>query len=233
MRGLTWSKPVIISSDQAIGVVDPNNVNPATNVAPAPLRVGSNVPYPAVDPNSGHLYVVWEDSRFSGGSIDEIAISRPVDRGLSWSNPVRVNTPTNQAAFTPSVAVISGGTVGVSYYQLRPSSAGSLPTDYLLKRFSGSLLSATTPGIEALAAEDVTANSPTAGPFNMLDAPFARGYFTGDYESLAVRGSSFAPFYVQTNCQDRSCSALRSVINPANRAPTGNNATDVYAGDGF
>jgi hypothetical protein len=231
--GVTWSNPIIISSDQSIGVVDPNNVNPATNVAPAPLRVGSNVPYPAVDANSGHLYVVWEDSRFSGGSIDEIAVSRSVDGGLSWSNPARVNTPTSQAAFTPSVAVISGGTVGVSYYQLRPSTPGSLPTDYFIKRFSGSLLSAATPGVEGLAAEAVTANSPTAGPFNMLDAPFARGYFTGDYEGLTVRGETFAPFYVQTNCQDRSCSALTSVVSPADRAPTGNNSTDVYAGGGF
>jgi hypothetical protein len=84
-----------------------------------------------------------------------------------------------------------------------------------------------------VAAEDVTAASPTAGPFNMLAAPFARGYFTGDYEALASIGSSFLPFYVQSNCADLSCRALTSVVAPANRTPTNNNSTDVYAGLGF
>ena len=231
--GVSWSKPIVVSSDQSIGVVDPNNINPLTGLPPAPLRVGSNVPNPAVDMTSGRLYVTWEDSRFSGGSFDEIAIAASADGGLSWSRPVRVNSPTTQPAFTPSLAVGGDGVVGVSYYQLRPTTTGSMPTEYLLKRFSGALLTTPTPGIELIAPEDITSRSPTAGPFNMLDAPYARGYFTGDYQGLTARGASFAPFYVQTNCQDLACRALKGVTLPTDPNPTGNNATDVYAGEGF
>jgi hypothetical protein len=54
-----------------------------------------------------------------------------------------------------------------------------------------------------------------AGSFNMLVAPFAGGYFVGDYEGLAANGDAFMPFFVQTNCADNSCTM---------------NRTDVYTG---
>jgi hypothetical protein len=54
-----------------------------------------------------------------------------------------------------------------------------------------------------------------AGSFNMLVAPFAGGFFVGDYEAIGVNGDTFLPFFVQTNCSDSSCTATR---------------TDVYAG---
>jgi hypothetical protein len=67
----------------------------------------------------------------------------------------------------------------------------------------------------------------------MLDAPFAAGYFTGDYEGLVTVGTTFDPFFVAANCADLSCSALSSVVAPTNRTPTDNNSTDPYAGTGF
>jgi hypothetical protein len=39
--------------------------------------------------------------------------------GLNWSAPAAVNTRTDVAAFTPSIAVATDGTVGISYYDLR------------------------------------------------------------------------------------------------------------------
>ena len=36
-----------------------------------------------------------------------------------------------------------------------------------------------------------------AGPFNELAAPFAGGYFLGDYEGMGTVGSAFVPFFVQ------------------------------------
>jgi hypothetical protein len=38
-----------------------------------------------------------------------------------------------------------------------------------------------------------------AGPFDMLTAPFARGFFVGDYEGLATVGTTFRPMFVQAN----------------------------------
>ena len=240
-QGLHWSAPVIVASDNSIGVVDPNNVDPRTNAPPALLRVGANVPMPAVDPQTGQLYVTWEDSRFSGGAIDEAVISTSTEGGTTWTAPKRLNTPTGHPAFTPAVNVTDSGargiagTVGVSYYQLEANSPGSMPTDYFLKRFSSAAVSSNDAhSIDTgVPPEDITAASPTAGPFNMLAAPFARGYFTGDYESLISIGNSFLPFYVQTNCKDLACRALTAVAPPVNRTPTNNNSTDAYAGLGF
>jgi hypothetical protein len=213
------------------GVSDPNNVNPRTNKPPAPIRTGDILPEPAIDPATGDLYVVWQDARFSGH--DEIAISRSTNGGDTWSTPKRVNTPDGNQAFTASVAVTNSGTtgtkgkVGVTYYQFGPTLSGQEPTTYLIKEFSGSAFDSTS--IDA----EVSATT-VSGPFNMLDAPYARGYFTGDYEALATMGSTFVPIFVQGTCgNDLNCRALTSVKPPADRTPTGNNSTDVYARIGF
>src|SRR5207244_10479985 len=99
--------------------------------APAPLRTGDIIPAPAVGPE-GNLYVVWQDSRFSGR--DEVALSMSRDGGATWSVPQRVNTPNGQSAFTATVAALANGTVGVTYYQVGATSLGSMPTDYFRKR---------------------------------------------------------------------------------------------------
>jgi hypothetical protein len=49
-------------------------------------------PAAAIDPETGDLYVVWEDARFSGS--DETVITRSTDGGATWSTPTRVNSPT-------------------------------------------------------------------------------------------------------------------------------------------
>jgi hypothetical protein len=38
-----------------------------------------------------------------------------------------------------------------------------------------------------------------AGAFDLKTAPDAEGFFVGDYQGLAAIGSSFVPFFVQTN----------------------------------
>jgi Neuraminidase (sialidase) len=169
--GASWSGPTIVSTLQSVGVSDPNNVDPRSNAAPAPLRTGDLTPEPAIDPQTGQLYVVWQDARFSGGSFDEVAISTSTDGGHTWSNVKRVNTPTGHAAFTPAVAVNSAHAVGVTYYQWdSDTSLGSEPTLYRIKEMAA----ATIGSSNATSLETVVA-SLVAGPFNMLDAPFASG----------------------------------------------------------
>jgi len=203
--GDTWSAPQIISPLLTVGVADPNNVDPRTNKVPAPVRTGDITPSPAIGPQ-GDLFVVWQDSRFSGR--DEIAITTSRDGGATWTIPKRVNTPTGQPAFTASIAVSSSGTIGVSYDQLGTTSLGSMPTNYLLKKFSTSAI--VVGNIDRGVAETLI-----SGPFNMLDAPFALGYFTGDYEALATLGDSFVPVFVQGTCgPSLACSALTRVTPP-------------------
>src|SRR5207302_7225803 len=113
--------------------------------------------------------------------------------GLTWSAPVKINgTPTgipsgNQTAFTPTVKVAADGTVGVTYYDLRNNtSARGLPTDYWLVRCRVACTSSSN-----------WSETHVAGPFDEEQAPFARGYFVGDYEGMVTRGNTFGSFFVQ------------------------------------
>lgn len=183
-KGVTWSQPTIISTLESIGVVDPETQKP--------LRTGDIIPDIAVNPNTGALYVVWQDARFSGGKRDGIVLSRSLDNGLTWSRPTRVNSVPQVQAFTAAVDVTSNGTVGVTYYDFRnnTSNPNTLPTNYWLatSRNGGRTWSETS----------------LAAPFDMTTAPVARGYFVGDYEGLAHIGSSFVSLFVQANSGNTS-----------------------------
>jgi hypothetical protein len=225
--GATWSKPKVIAALQTAGVSDPNNLDPATDAPPAPSRTGDIIPEVAINPNTGQLYVVWQDSRFNGFTNDEVVISTSSDRGATWSAPELVNVHTGQPAYDPSVYVDAAGVVGVSYFQWPSTVSGNEPTNLLIRH-------STSPGSSA-AAPVFGGASVLDGPFNNLAAPVARGYFLGDYMGLVANASGFIPFYVKTNCSDGnattqpSCRAIQSVLSPTDVTPTKNNSTDVYA----
>ena len=122
-HGLTWSsQPTIISTLNFVQVTDPDTG--------ALVRTGDINPEVTVDPKSGNLYVVWQDGRFSGGARSAVAFSQSTNGGRTWSAPARISTSTAVSAFTPSIAVASDGTVGVSYYDFRNNTAApGLPTD--------------------------------------------------------------------------------------------------------
>jgi hypothetical protein len=183
--GATWTAPQVIASLQTVGVTDPN-----TGQA---IRTGDIIPEPAIDSATGQLYVVWQDSRFNGGNYDEVALSTSTNGGATWSAPTRVNTPTGRPAFTPAVHVSSNGTVGVTYYDFRnlTTETTTLPTDYW---FTSSSNHGASFGNEAH----------LAGPFDMLTAPNAGGFFVGDYEALDTSGTTFKSFFVQANSGNTS-----------------------------
>jgi hypothetical protein len=225
--GATWSQPKVVASLETAGVRDPNNLNPLTGAPPAPSRTGDILPEPAINPNTGQLYVVWQDSRFNGFSNDEAVISTSNDAGATWSSPELVNAHTGQPAYDPSVYVNAAGVVAVSYLQSASTSPGNEPTNLLIRHSTSPGSSAAGPAFDAPSVLD--------GPFNNLAAPVSRGYFLGDYQGLVANASGFIPFYVKTNCSDGnattqpSCRAIQSVLNPTNLTPTKNNSTDVYA----
>lgn len=76
----------------------------------------------AVDPSSGafrdRLYMVWTD--FVSGATN-IFLSHSIDRGETWSDPVRVNDDVNNGAdhATPAIAINTDGVVGVAWYDRR------------------------------------------------------------------------------------------------------------------
>jgi hypothetical protein len=186
-RGAKWKKPVVVAAvDTAYsnsGPTDPDNGQP--------IR-GGELPDFTVDPASGALYAVWEDDVPIAG-VGSIFFSQSTDGGSTWSQPVKINqTPTtipagNQTAFTPTVKVAANGTVGVTYYDLRNNTAApGLPTDAWLVRCSGACTNASS-----------WRETHVAGPFDEEQAPFALGYFLGDYEGMVTLGNTFAPFFVQ------------------------------------
>lgn len=201
-QGETWSGAIIVDKMLTIGVTDPFDED-------IDIRTGDVIPEFAVDPVSGTLYAVWQDARFSGFAHDSIAFSMSEDGGLTWTPTVRINqTPDvgpvgNRQAFTPSVHVLSDGTIGVTYYDFRnngvdASLADPLETDYFIVHCHPDVADCTD---RANWAETQI----TDDPFDMRQAPFARGFFVGDYEGLThtdAVGPSFLAFFGQAFAPD-------------------------------
>ncbi|MGH8499339.1 MAG: sialidase family protein, partial [Methylococcales bacterium] len=179
-KGISWSQPFLISDLLAIGTRDPE-----TGTL---IRDGSILAQIASAPD-GKLYVAWQDSRFSGGLRDGIAFSQSQDGGFTWSNPVRINSNNNVQAMIPSVHVRADGIIGVSYYDLRSNTSdpATLLTDYWL--------ATSNDGIN-------WSESRITETFDYTTAPFAGGYFVGDYQSLVSSNNIFIPFFVKTNSGD-------------------------------
>ena len=176
-HGTTWSTPVTVAENFSVGTVDPDTGNS--------IRAGAGLPQAAATPGGG-LVVVWQDGRFSNFQRDGIALARSSDGGLTWSQPVEVNSVHSAPAFTPSVAVLGDGTIGVSYFDFRKNTPDktTLPTDYWF--------TSSTDGVH-------WSEQHISGSFDLDLAPDAEGLFLGDYQALAVIGNVFVPFYVQTN----------------------------------
>ncbi|MFL5890054.1 MAG: exo-alpha-sialidase [Solirubrobacteraceae bacterium] len=194
-KGQTWEKkPTIVSSLQTVGVVDPDPNAPCPDPdaqGACEVRTGDIIPDFAVDRSSGTLYAVWQDSRFSGGKHDDIAFSRSTDGGNTWSAPVKVNKTTNDAAaFTAAVHVRDDGTVAVTYYDFRNDRNGdaTLDTDHWMVHSH-----------DGGATWNSDESRLTPSSFDMRTAPYALGYFVGDYEGLDNAGNAFTPLFVTAN----------------------------------
>jgi hypothetical protein len=199
-QGTTWlphGRPIRTNKLQARGTVTPD--------AGTPVREGAFLSDVAVNPNSGTLYAVWQDARFSG--FDQIAYSESTDGGSTWTAPVRINlTPANanplrQQAFLPSVAV-ANGVVGVTYYDFRNDGASAELADHWLIHCHANCSNPVNWGNEVRL---------TNTPFDISQAPVARGLFLGDYVGLASDGTNFLAFFTQPHGSDRSSGFFRRV----------------------
>jgi hypothetical protein len=203
--GLNWSTQQFVSTLETVGIHDPQTG--------APARTGDIIPIPALDEATGQLYVVWQDGRLNQNSEDDVVISTSVGDGLTatWTAPQRVNLPEDRAGFTPGIKVNAFGQVGVDYYRLRHPDLGPdvWPIDRYLRISSGpAVVSTTTSG--PTATFDFDQPTHVTGPFNMLMAPDAGGFFVGDYEAIAIDrdGRRFHTYYSQMNCDTTNCPAV-------------------------
>lgn len=144
----------------------------------------------AVNRRNGRIYIVWQDIRFRG--VDEVAFSQSSDGGRTWSAPIRINqTPANrnplrQQAFIPSVEVAANGTVAVTYYDFRRDNDARELTDHWAVFCRSNCTRRASWGDEVRL---------TTFPFDMLDAPIARGHFLGDYVGLVAARNVFHPVF--------------------------------------
>jgi len=204
-RGVAWSRPISVERLGTIFVTDPETGDD--------VRTGDIIPDIAVAPN-GDLYVAWQDARPNANQADAIVLSKSTDGGLTWSPFAKVNqTPTgipvgNQQAFTPSVDVAADGTVAVTYYDFRNNtSATPLLTDYFVVHCHPSATVSCTSATDWVGSE----RQLTDTSFDMRQAPFARGFFTGDYEGLASPEDDFGAFFSQSHTGDPASIFFRRV----------------------
>jgi hypothetical protein len=203
-KGLTWSDAIHVANMGDRGVYDPEPVAQCRpDMAPTTLctlvRTGDILPDFAVDRSgtstNGNLYAVWQSHTFATASgraaDDSIMLSRSTDGGLHWSNnPIKVNdTPTgayDPQAFTAAVHVAANGDVAVTYYDFRNDVKGDadLTTDYWIAHSHD--------GGQTFGASSRLTQT---GSFDMRDAPYARGYFVGDYAGLSNAGNVFKTFF--------------------------------------
>jgi hypothetical protein len=195
-KGSTWSRrAIVVSPDAAIGETDPEPINcrpfitgnpPCTLVRSDGVIVDLAVDYSG-GPNAGRVYIAWQDHDDNPFGDDLILLSHSDDGGLTWSAPVKVNQTPSDAftdqAFEPTVHVNGDGVVAVTYYDFREDveGDGELTTDsWIAHSHDGG---------------QTWAEDPLADSFDMHQAPYARGYFVGDYQGLDSQGSVFRPLF--------------------------------------
>lgn len=178
--GRSWSRPVVVADDTSVADVDPNTG--------APLRTGAGLPFPAVDPRTGELYLTYEGTDFTDGAYNQIQLVHSADGGRNWSAPVRVNGVPTTPAFTPSIAVTEDGDVGVTYYDLRTLQPGTttVPTSTWLT-------------VSPRGGQKFNDERRIAPVFDFVQAPDAGGLFVGDYQGLATFDDRFRAMFVTTN----------------------------------
>lgn len=186
-HGTTWSLPI------SYGDINASRAHAEDGGA---LRVGDFIPTADASPD-GSAYIAWHEEDF-GGAGYRIAFTRSTDGGRTWSEPEAAATSA-APMFTPSIAVADDGTVGVTYYDLRNEvpGDGETTTDVW---FSWSRDGGAT-----------WTERHIAGPFDIERAPYAEGYFLGDYQGLEAGARTFQ--------------AIFSMATPSGPPPS----TDIYS----
>jgi hypothetical protein len=195
-KGASWSKKaIVVAPDSAVGETDPEPIHcrpfitgnpPCTLVRSDGVIVDLAVDY-SRGPHHGRLYLTWQDHADNPFGDDLILLSHSDDGGLTWSTPAKVNqTPTNtftDQAFEPAVHVNASGVVAVSYYDFRNdvSGDGALTTDHWI--------------VHSHDGGATWTENHLGGPFDMHQAPYARGYFIGDYQGLDAQGNAFRQLF--------------------------------------
>ena len=208
-RGVTWAhKPTIIAPFSC-------TYGGAHNPDSGALIRSRGLPDFAVDGQKA--YVVWEDASPNGPTRGHIFFSQSTDGGLTWSSPIVISHTQQFAdvdAFIPDIAVNSGGTLGVTYYDFRnnTSTDGIAATDLWLTTCSSSCANPANWSVDTRVTPD---------SFDMSAAPEAGGQFVGDYMGVTTNGTTFEPFFIQSGTPPGRSPARRTPSTRQFRRKTG------------
>jgi hypothetical protein len=148
--------------------------------------------YPACDadrssgPNRGTLYCSWMDETASNGT--DIFVARSVDRGASWSTPLRVNDDpagVRKDQFNQWLSVDpTNGSVNLSWNDARNDPADVKTDIFSSQSTNGGLSFAPNVKVTTAMSDESAAN------------PFAdAGNQYGDYEGIVAFGGSIHPIW--------------------------------------
>jgi hypothetical protein len=166
---LAFTPPVHVSNNHSGGVTA--------------QRASDGLPSAAVDPKSGAVYDVWDDTRFRTDGKNDVVISKSGDEGTTWSVPTRVSPgPTGDKVnhYNAAVSVGTDGNVHVMWRQRDETAAAPLFSDVIDTYYSES------------GDGGATWSAPlkvNAQPSNPWYGAFSRdGTFEGDYNEIASAG---------------------------------------------
>jgi len=199
--GKTWGAPIKIAPLGTALLTNPDIPNPTT--FDETVRAGDYLPDVAVDKNTGAIYMVF--ANHIGGGVNHVMLTKSTDGGKRWSTPVDVTGPQPTAAhsFNGTVEVTDDGVVAVMYYDFRNNTgAPGLPTDVWMTHSHDGGATWTEQHVY--------------GPFDMENAPIARGWFLGDYQGMAATGNDLMLFFSVTDLTDPSANVIAV---RANRVP--------------
>ena len=156
-------------------------------------RASEGLPTADVDPNTGRIYVAWDDGRFRAdtpaASPENDIVYSYSDDGVQWSPAARVNRPAKASKpsknsidrFNPMIGVGKNSTVHIAY----------------LQRKEGAEASQFSPFVDTYYQELKKGKTKWSKPLRVnrfhSDTRFAafsrNGAFFGDYNQVAVSGS--------------------------------------------
>lgn len=201
--GKTWGAPIKIAPLGTALLTNPDIPNPTS--LNETVRAGDYLPDVAVDHNTGQLYMVFANN--IGGGINHVMLTTSTDGGKQWSTPVDVTDTSALAhSFNGTVEVTDDGVVAVMYYDFRNNTVSGNPdttplvTDvWLTHSHNGGATWSPSQHVD--------------GPFDMENAPVARGWFLGDYMGMAgindpVGGDDLLLFYAVADGSNDSANVM-------------------------
>ena len=181
-RTRTWPRPAPTVTTTAAATC-----GPATSSRTSPSTGARTWPRAATSTRSG-----WTPGSTTPTTTTSCCRARPTGAAAGTRPVVVDHTPEGVDAFTATVDVDGTGRVAVSYYDFRNDELGDaeLSTDFWVAHSHDG--GATFPDEDRLTAES----------FDMRTAPFALGYFVGDYTGLSHFGDRFDSLWVGANDGD-------------------------------